>query len=87
MKLIKSSITAPIKAPWNKLADKYRSRMREKAIQRARARIYASGKLPEELSEVALEAVVKDEEDKLASELKSKGIYALIAALGLSFWV
>lgn len=73
--------------PLSKLADKYRTRMREKAIQRARARIYASGKLPEELSEVALEAVVKDEEDKLASELKSKGIYVLIAALGLSFWV
>jgi len=34
-----------------------------------------------------LEAVVKDEEDKLTSELKSKGIYALIAALGLRFGV
>jgi len=79
MKILKNS--------FNSLVDKYRYRLREKAIRRARARIYASGKEPEDLSEVALEAVVKDEEDKLTSELKSKGIYALIAALGLSFWV
>ncbi|WP_188151829.1 hypothetical protein [Teredinibacter waterburyi] len=76
-----------IKQRYETLIDKYRVRLRDKAISRARARIYASGKEPEALSEVALEAVVKDEEDKLVSELKSKGIYALLAALGLSFWV
>lgn len=75
------------KIPVNTLIDKYRYRLREKAISRARARIYANGKVPEELSEEALEAVVKDEEDKLTSELKSRGIYVLLAALGLSFWV
>ena len=75
-----------LKKPFTKLADIYRHHLREKAISRARARIYASGKEPEDLSEIALEAVVKDEEDRLTSELKSKGIYALLAALGLSFW-
>ena len=68
------------------ISRRYHAKIRDKAIERAKARIYANGKTPEELSELALETIVKDEEDKIKSDLKTKGIYILVAALGLSFW-
>lgn len=62
------------------------SRIREKAIDRARTRIYLHGKRPEDYDDEILEVIVKEEEDKLKSELKDKTIVALLAALGISFW-
>ncbi|SMF31228.1 hypothetical protein SAMN02745866_02050 [Alteromonadaceae bacterium Bs31] len=61
-------------------------RIREKAIERATTRIYLHGRRPEDYDEDVLEVIVKEEEDKLKSEFKDKGILVLLAALGLSFW-
>jgi len=60
--------------------------VREKAISRAKTRIYLHGKRPEDYEADMLEAIVKEEEDKIKSEFKDKSILMLIAALGLSFW-
>jgi len=68
------------------LKSTFAARLREKAIDRARTRIYLHGKRPEDYDEDVLEVIVKEEEDKLKSELKDKGLLALLAALGLSFW-
>lgn len=68
------------------IKQKIQLRIREKAIARATTRIYLHGKRPEEYDPDLLEAIVKEEEDKLKSELKDKSILMLLAALGLSFW-
>jgi hypothetical protein len=44
------------------------------------------GRRPEDYEPDILETIVKEEEDKIISEYKSRGIVALIAALGLSLF-
>lgn len=75
-----------IKRKLGGLKRKIDTRIREKAIARATTRIYLHGKRPEEYDADLLEVIVKEEEDKLKSELKDKSIIMLLAALGLSFW-
>ncbi|MBX2858215.1 MAG: dihydrouridine synthase [Cellvibrionaceae bacterium] len=65
---------------------KVKQHIREKAISRAKTRIYLHGKRPEEYEAEILEAIVKEEEDKIKSDYKNKSIVMLLAALGLSFW-
>ena len=65
---------------------KYALKIREKAIERARTRIYLHGKRPEDYEPDVLETIVKEEEDKIISDYKSRGILGLLAALGLSFF-
>lgn len=72
--------------PWFRLKGSIAQHIRNKAIERARTRIYLHGKRPEDYEQDILEVIVKEEEDKIKSELKDKGILALLAALGLSFW-
>lgn len=79
------------KARWlTHLTEKSRGKVnqyiREKAISRAKTRIFLHGKRPEDYEPEILEAIVKEEEDKIIGEYKSKSILMLLAALGLSFW-
>ena len=69
------------------LPDKVRASIREKAIQRARTRIIIAGRNMADLSEQELEIVVKEEEDKLVSGYKEKGLMAIIGILGLGLWI
>ncbi|EED35077.1 conserved hypothetical protein [Luminiphilus syltensis NOR5-1B] len=63
----------------DQLVDKYRSRIREKAITRAKARIAIAGRSVESFTEDELETIVREEEDKLRSDiLKSTGLAALL---------
>lgn len=71
---------------YEKIKVKYDKKIRNKAIERARTRIYLHGRKPEDYDEDVLEVIVKEEEDKLISEYKSRGLMALITALGLSFF-
>ncbi len=64
---------------------KYRSFIREKAIDRARTRIIVAGNDPRKMSQQDLEVVVKEEEDKLKGSIKEKGLLAVLALLGLNF--
>lgn len=68
------------------IPEKYRSVIREKAIDRARTRIIVAGNDPAQLSQQDLEVVVKEEEDKLKSSIKEKGLLAVLALLGLNFF-
>lgn len=65
---------------------KYRSIIREKAIDRARTRIIVAGSDPRQISAQDLEIVVKEEEDKIKSSIREKGLLAVLALLGLNFF-
>ena len=61
-------------------------RLREKAIARAETRILLAGRKPADFSPGELEIVVQEEEAKVKGELKEKGVLALLALLGLSWF-
>jgi hypothetical protein len=65
---------------------KYRSVIRNKAIERARTRIIIAGRDPRQFSLDDLEVVVREEEDKIKSSIKEKGVFAVLALLGLNFF-
>ena len=61
-------------------------RLREKAIARAETRILLAGRKPADFSPDELEIVVQEEEAEVKGELKEKGVLALLALLGLSWF-
>lgn len=67
--------------------NKYRSYIRDKAIERARTRIIVAGNDPRKLSQEDLEVVVREEEDKIKSAMKEKGVLAVLALLGLNLFI
>ncbi|MBU2884532.1 dihydrouridine synthase [Gilvimarinus agarilyticus] len=75
-----------LRRTYNKVKQKYAGKIREKAIERAKNRIYLHGRKPDEYEPDVLEAIVKEEEDKIISDYKSRGMVALVAALGLSLF-
>jgi hypothetical protein len=66
------------------LIDKYRHKIREKAIVQAKKRIALSGKTVADYSQDELEVIVHEEEQKLKAALRNTGVVALLIALGLS---
>ncbi len=64
----------------------FRIRLRERALLRTRARLVESAVDIEKLSDEELEIIIHDEEDKLLGEYKSKGLIALLALLGISWF-
>ena len=70
----------------NLISKRYRSAIREKAIKRAQTRIVLAGRKPEDFSPEDLEVVVHEEESKIQSEIKEKGLMAVLALLGLSLF-
>ena len=75
-----------LRRPVDAIRSRFAGRIRDKAIERARTRIYLHGRRPEDYDADILETIVKEEEDKILSEYKSRGILGLLAALGLSFF-
>ncbi len=70
----------------NIIPPKIKQAMRDKAIARAETRILLAGRKPEDFSPEDLEIIVKEEEDKLIGSFKEKGVLALLALLGLSWF-
>lgn len=75
-----------LRHPVDSVRRKFAATIRDKAIERARTRIYLHGRKPEDYAPDILETIVKEEEDKIVSEYKSRGLLGLLAALGLSFF-
>ncbi len=69
-----------------KSKERLQLKLREKAIMRTRARLIENRVDIEELSDEELEVIIRDEEDKLLDEYKTKGLIALLALLGIS-WI
>ena len=65
---------------------RYRTFIREKAISRAQTRILLAGRKAHEFSEDELEVIVREEEDKIQSSIKEKGVLAVLAAFGASWF-
>lgn len=68
----------------DRILDKYQSKIRERAITQAKARIALSEKKLEDFTEDELEIIVKDEEDGVKRSLKQSAVVALLITLGLS---
>jgi hypothetical protein len=71
--------------PLAPITQRYQSAIREKAIKRAETRIIIAGRTPQDFTPEDLEIVVQEEEDKIKSEIKEKGLLAVLALLGLSW--
>jgi hypothetical protein len=66
------------------LTGRYRSKIRERAITQAKARIVLSEKDFDDFTENELEIVVQDEEEKVKRSLKQSAVVAVLIVLGLS---
>ena len=77
---------------WNKVKlnlnvnEALQQKLRDKAISRAKTRILLAGKETDDFNEEQLEVIVKEEEDKIKSSYKEKGLLVLASLLGLSLW-
>jgi hypothetical protein len=69
-----------------KSRDLFFDRLRDRALIRTRARLVESGVDIERLSDEELEVIIADEEDRLIGEYKSRGLLALLALLGISWF-
>lgn len=67
------------------IAEKFGEKIRNEAISRTETRLLIAGRKIEEFTEEELEIIVKEEEDKLYSDIKSKGILAVLAVFGLGW--
>jgi len=74
-----------IKNTKDSLSERVRLKVRKKAFSNAQSRIIASGGNIDQLSADDLEVLVKEEEDKIISAYKDKGIIFLLALIGLDF--
>jgi hypothetical protein len=68
----------------NSVADKYRHKLREKAIERSKVRIALAGRKVDELDQDELEIIVKEEEEKLRTQLLSSVGVAALLVLGIT---
>ncbi len=83
---MKNTITTTIQKLPSNLKYKFRSRLRQKAILRTKARLAERQIDINRLTDEELEIIIQDEEDKLIDDYKSKGIIALLALLGISWF-
>lgn len=83
---MKEEIVKKIKYLPEKTKEKFYLRLREKAIMRTRARLVESRVDIDTLTDEELEIIIADEEDKLVGEYKTKGLIALLALLGISWF-
>jgi hypothetical protein len=72
--------------PLPRLQQRYQSIIRDKAIKRAETRIIIAGRTPLDFTPEDLEIVVQEEEEKIKSDMKEKGLLAVLALLGLSWF-
>jgi len=68
------------------LKEKVNKVIRDKALLRAKARLAQHGIDIDTLTRDELEVLIKDEEDKIWDDYKSKSILGLAALLGISLW-
>ena len=63
--------------------DKYRSVIREKAIDQAKVEIALAGKEVTDYSAEQLEIIVKDQEDKIVQKYRNSTLVVFLLALGI----
>ena len=63
--------------------EKYRSIIREKAIEQAKVEIALAGKEVADYNEDQLEIIVKDQEDKIIQKYRNSTLVVFLLALGI----
>ena len=77
-------LTMGIAEGLDQASDRVRLALREKAIEKAKARIALAGRRISEIEKSDLELIVKDEEDKIKETYKGLAGIGLLAFLGLN---
>lgn len=75
----------PLSLHPNKIKKRFKDKIRDKAISRSETRILIAGRNVSEFSEEELEVIVREEEEKIYSSIKSKGVLAALAVLGIGW--
>ena len=65
---------------------KIKTAIREKAISRAKTRIVIAQKDPSQFTPEELEVIVQEEEAAIYSGIKEKGLFAILAVLGINIF-
>lgn len=84
-----SSVVTKVKQPVEyvgNIPQRYRRHIRNKAIERAKTRILVAGNDPKNMSQQDLEIVVREEEDKIKSAVKERGLIMVLAFFGISLF-
>lgn len=81
---MKYNIVKALSSP-TRIPQKIRDRIRNKAIARSETRILIAGRSVEDFTEEELEVIVKEEEDKIYSNIQGKGVLAVLAILGIGW--
>ena len=82
--MIIDSITNTLQTKKTELEKLVKTKLREKALLRTKARLVENGIDINDLDEEELEIIIKDEEDKLIDNYKTNSIVVLAALLGVS---
>ncbi|GLR72012.1 hypothetical protein [Agaribacter marinus] len=75
-----------MKNPFSSISKKFKRAIRDKAIGRAKTRIIIAKSKPEDFSAEELEVIVQEEESKIYSSIREKGLLAVLAVLGINIF-
>ena len=81
-----SSVKTTVQDKKDQVLDRYRMKIREKAISNAKASIALVGKRIEDYDEDQLEIIVQKEEQDIISKYKSSALVGVLALLGIGYF-
>ena len=81
-----STVKHSVQDKKEQVLDKYRMRIREKAINNAKASIALVGKRIEDYDEDQLEVIVQKEEQDIIQNYKSSALFGVLALLGIGYF-
>jgi hypothetical protein len=81
-----SSVKTTVQDKKDKVLDRYRMKIREKAISNAKASIALVGKRIEDYDEDQLEIIVQKEEQDIIEKYKNSALIGVLALLGIGYF-
>ena len=81
-----SAIKHSVQDKKNRLLDKYRMRIREKAISNAKASIALVGRRIEDYDQEQLEIIVQKEEEDIVQKYRNSALFGVLALLGIGYF-
>jgi hypothetical protein len=81
-----SAIKHSVQDKKNQLLDKYRMRIREKAISNAKASIALVGRKIEDYDQEQLEIIVQKEEENIVQKYRNSALFGVLALLGIGYF-
>ncbi len=81
-----SSVKTTVQDKKDQVLDRYRMKIREKAISNAKASIALVGKRIEDYDEDQLEIIVQKEEQDIVEKYKNSALVGVLALLGIGYF-